>query len=140
MTTMIQFACRFLSGQDKVYIASVDVRGRPHLAVSKGPVFEKENLLVFEEWFCPSTIENVRANPRISIAVIDSETSWGYQAEGTVRKVEEISILDGYAGPLEEKYAGLSQVRWRLIVGIDSVLDFSAAYHRDTPLSGSSAA
>jgi hypothetical protein len=31
--------------------------------VANAPAFEEENLLVFEEWFCPSIIENIRENP-----------------------------------------------------------------------------
>jgi hypothetical protein len=79
MSNVIQLACRFLSGQEKVYIASVDRKEKPHIAIANAPAFEEDNLLVFEEWFCPSTIENVRGNPRISLAAIDPETTWGYQ-------------------------------------------------------------
>jgi hypothetical protein len=131
---MIRTACEFLVSQNQVYIASTDARGYPHLAVAQGPTLSPNGYLVFEEWFCPATILNLRTNPKVVVAAIDRKTSMGYHARGAVVQTEENAMLNGLVGSREEELRGLPQIRWRLIIEIDEVMDFSDAFHNDLPL------
>ncbi len=131
---MIRTACEFLVSQTQVYLASTDAGGYPHLAVAHGPTLSSNGYLVFEEWFCPATVKNVRTNPKVVVAAIDRKTSMGYHARGTVVKTEESAMLNGYVAGREAELRGLPQIRWRLVIEIDEVMYFSDAFHNDLPL------
>ncbi len=138
MNRMIRTACEFLVSQNQVYIASTDDVGYPHLAVAHGPTLSPNGHIVFEEWFCPTTIQNVRKNPKIVVAAIDRKTSMGYHVRGAVVETEENAILNGYLAGREAELRGLPQIRWRLVIEIDEVMAFSDAFHNDLPLNNHS--
>ena len=53
------------------YVATSDKNGYPHLAVEKGLKIIDEKYLGFNAWFCRKTVENLRNNPEVAIAVCD---------------------------------------------------------------------
>jgi general stress protein 26 len=84
-----------------VYVATANREGIPHIAASKGMAFI-EDQIVFRAWFCLKTVENLRENPKLSLAVLNAKTKEGYQLLGEVERIEKGAILDGYT-PEEEK-------------------------------------
>jgi hypothetical protein len=46
----------------------------PHLAAFTGLTVADSRHIVFSEWFCPKTIENLAGNPTVAVAVLDSAT------------------------------------------------------------------
>ena len=114
------------------FVATADAKGNPHLAAGRGISVIGRSLLVFEAWFCTTTLRNLQENPMVAVAIADPATGDGYQFFGRVEKKEDTAILDGYLPDVEP--GGLPQVQWRLEVRVESVMSFSADAHSDRPL------
>ena len=114
------------------FVATSDAKGNPHLAAGRGISVIEPTLLVFEAWFCMTTLRNLQENPMVAVAIADPVTGNGYQFAGRVQKKEDTAVLDGYLPDVEP--AGLPQVQWRLEVRVESVMAFSADAHSDRPL------
>ena len=123
---------RFIEGVDHAFVASVDKYGCPHLAAGQGLRSPDPSHLVFEAWFCHTTLQNLEGNPSVAIAVADPVSGNGYQFVGRIEGREEAAILDGYAPDLEPP--GMPQVQSRLHVSVEIVMAFSAGRHTDQPL------
>ncbi|GFO69750.1 hypothetical protein GMLC_33290 [Geomonas limicola] len=122
----------FAAAIGHAFVASTDSEGTPHLAAGRDISFPEATLLVFEAWFCTTTLRNIQGNPRIAVAIADPATGKGYQFLARVERVEETALMDGYAPELEP--FGLPQAQWRLAARIEQVLAFSAEAHSDRPL------
>jgi hypothetical protein len=113
-----------------VIVGTADSDGLPHIAAAGKLSAAPNGRLAVEAWFCPGTVANLQRNRRISLVVWDPTVDLGYQILGEVEKLEECGILDGYA-PGEDTRKPLPQVQRRLIVRVDSILDFRHARHSD---------
>jgi len=123
---------RFIEGVEYAFVASADAHGCPHLAAGQGLRSPDPGHLVFEAWFCHTTLQNLEGNPSIAIAVADPVSGNGYQFIGRIERSEEASVLDGYAPDVE--IPGMPQVKSRLYVSVEKIMDFSAGRHTDQPL------
>jgi predicted pyridoxine 5'-phosphate oxidase superfamily flavin-nucleotide-binding protein len=123
---------RFVEAQGVAAVASADADGRPHLALGSGiKVLDDEHLL-FESWFCPTTLRNVEQNQQVAVAVMAHDSASGYQFIGSVVHGFDIALLDGYtpgAVPVSDLQA-LSQ----LVVRVEEVLAFCTGIHSDFPV------
>lgn len=122
----------FIEKVGQAIVATSDAEGNPHLAAGRGVSVSGSNLIVFEAWFCQTTLKNLQQNPKIAVVVADTGTGNGYQFAGRVEKTEDTAILDGFLPGAEP--AGTPQVQWRLVVRVDTVMAFSAGAHSDRPL------
>ncbi|GFO53958.1 hypothetical protein GMSM_09650 [Geomonas sp. Red276] len=122
----------FAESTGHAFVATSDARGNPHLAAGRDVAVPAPNRLVFEEWFCPMTMQNLQENPQIAVAIVDPATGNGFQFVGRVEKTEETAVLDGFLPGTEPP--GLPQVQWRLEIRVESVLSFTAEGHSDRPL------
>ena len=113
-----------------VFVATADGAGRPHLACAGKLIAAPEGRVLLTEWFCPGTMENIAGNPHISMVVWDQKADTGYQLLGEVERREDTAMLDGYV-PQAKQGTALPQVQRRLLVRVDSVLDFRRAPHTD---------
>ncbi len=91
--------------------------------------------MVITEWFCPGTMANLQANPRLSLVVWDSAADVGYQLIGELEEVEDLGVLDGYA-PQVEVRTPVPQVERQLLAHIDRVIDFKRAPRTDRGING----
>jgi uncharacterized protein len=123
---------KFAEGIGHAFVATCDSRGIPHLAAGSDVAIVKPNRLIFEAWFCQTTMKNLEENPRVAVAIADPVTGTGYQFAGRVEKEEDTAILDGFSPDLEP--AGLPQVQWRLEVRVENVMAFTTDAHSDRPL------
>ena len=123
---------RFAERIGHAYVATSDSNGHPHLAAGRGISVFEPDVLVFEAWFCLTTLRNLQENPRVALAIADPATGNGYQFAGTVQKMEQTAILNGYT--TADETTGLPQVQWRLELRVESVMAFSADAHSDRPL------
>lgn len=114
------------------FVATSDAHGNPHLAAGRGISAPERNRLVFEAWFCLTTLKNLQENPRIAVVIADPVSGNGYQFAGRLERAEETAILDGYLPDAEP--SGAPQVQWRLEVKVESVMSFTADAHSDRPL------
>ncbi len=109
------------------FVATADGNGWPHLAAAGGLAVDPEGHIILEEWFCPGTIANLRANSRLAVVVWDSGPDTGFQITGELENIKETSILGCDTGK-----SGVPQIQRQLIVHVDRVLDFRRAPHTDT--------
>jgi uncharacterized protein len=123
---------RFAEGVGHAFVATSDAKGVPHLAAGSGVAVIKPDRLLFEAWFCPTTMKNLEENSRVAVAIADPVTGAGYQFSGRVEREEETAMLDGFIP--DEEPPGLPQVQWRLEVRVESVMSFTADAHSDRPL------
>lgn len=114
------------------YVATADATGHPHLAAGKGISILGTNRVVFESWFCQTSLKNLQENPDVAVAVADPESGNGFQFVGRVEKIEDTAVLNGYVPDLEP--VGMPQVQWRLEIRVESVMAFTADAHSDRPL------
>lgn len=113
-----------------VFIATADAKGWPHIAAAGKLTFTLEKHVVVTEWFCPSTMANLKVNPRLSLVIWDSATDVGYQMVGEVEEIKDLSMLNGYA-PQAEGKTPVPQVERQLLIHIDQVFEFRHAPHTD---------
>ncbi len=79
-----------------VFVATADAQGVPHLAAAGKVVLTPEGRVAVTEWLCPGTMENLKANRRIALAVWDVKKDFGYQLVGESEKVEDLLMMNGY--------------------------------------------
>lgn len=122
---------RFVEARGVATLASADADGRPHLALGNSiKVLDDEHLL-FENWFCQTTLRNVEQNQSVAVAVMAQESATGYQFIGNVVHGSDLALLDGYTpGPLP---VGDLQALTSLIVRVEEVLAFCSGIHSDLP-------
>lgn len=123
---------RFVEGVDHAFVASADRNGSPHLAAGRGLRVPDPGHLVFEAWFCYTTLQNLEQNPAVAIAVADPDTGEGYQFTGRIVLREDAAMIDGYAPDAE--FQGMPQVESRLHLAVEQIMAFSAGAHTDQPL------
>ncbi len=114
------------------FVATSDAKGTPHIAAGRGVCAVDPDRLVFEAWFCRTTLQNLQENGKVAVAIVDPATGNGYQFSGRVEKTEDTAVIDGFLPGQEPP--GLPQVQWRLEVRVESVTAFSADAHSDRPL------
>ena len=101
--------------------------GLPHIAAAGKlePIDDKRPGIT--EWFCPGTLENLNENLRLSAVVWDRLKDAGFQLPGEAEGIEDTSMMDGYT-EIDGK-SPLPQVERRMIVKIDSIIEFKKAPH-----------
>jgi general stress protein 26 len=122
----------FAEGVGYAIVATSNLAGSPHLAAGRGVSVLEKNRLVFEAWFCVTTLKNLQENPKVAVVIADPATGKGYQFLGRVESKKDTAVLDGFLPDLES--SDLPQVQWRLEVRVESVMVFTADAHSDRPL------
>jgi predicted pyridoxine 5'-phosphate oxidase superfamily flavin-nucleotide-binding protein len=120
--------CKFVT------VGTSDKSGRVHLATARGIKVLDDTHIVFEEWFCHGTLENLNTNPRITIGFFAAETGQGYQLLGEVEEVHAGAVLDGFSQEEEDKWSHLPQSRQQLYTRVDSILELATGPHSDKPI------
>lgn len=123
---------KFAEQVEHAFVATCDAQGNPHLAAGRGVSVVAPNRLVFESWFCLTTLKNLAENQRLSVVIADPVSGNGFQFLGRVERKTDTAVLDGYVPDLEP--SGLPQVQWRLEIRVESVMAFTADAHSDRPL------
>ena len=113
------------------FVGTSNRDGTPHIAAAASLTITEDENLAVASWFCPATVANLQENRNVSVVVWNPETDEGVQLVGTVERIEETAILDGYA-PDIEKAQPSPQVERRLLVKVEKVIAFSHAPHTDT--------
>ena len=62
---------QFIEGADHAFVASADKEGYPHLAAGRGLRVPDPGRLVFDAWFCATTLRNLAQNPLVAVVVAD---------------------------------------------------------------------
>ncbi len=113
----------------RVLIGTCSTDCVPHLATAGRMSRSATGDLAVSEWFCPGTVANLRDGCSVALAAWDPATDEGYQVLGTVLRVEDSAILDGYEPGLH--LPDVPQVRRTLIIQPTKVTRFIQAPHSD---------
>jgi uncharacterized protein len=127
---IIEKAVEIGSRLKRAMIATADYDGLPHMAASGKITAETDEGIGISEWFCPGTLANLQANPRVSIVVWDSDQDSGYQILGNSEGIEDLSVMNGFSPGLE-KGAPVPQVERKIHVRVKKIIHFSQAPHSD---------
>ncbi len=111
----------------KAYLATADGQGHPHVAIAE-VVGSGEETLEVHGWLCPGTLNNIDQNKQISVVVEAGDD--GYQFMGRVESKTVDAVMDGFDLDRE----AVPNVRYRLLVRVDSVLPMTARAHSDRSL------
>jgi len=111
-------------------VVSADAAGLPHVAVADEVAFLSGSQVGVSAWYCPGTLDNLQANPRLSLVAWDGTTDEGHQLLGEVRQVEDVAVMDGYE-PNATRADPVPQMRRRFVVEVTKVLRFTRAPHSD---------
>jgi hypothetical protein len=84
------------------FVGTADRNGRPNVAPKGSMRLENEETLAFSEGTGKKTLQNIRENPKVSVAYVDLEIFEGYQFKGTAEIFEEGSLFDKFAKISEE--------------------------------------
>ncbi|MEE8328761.1 MAG: pyridoxamine 5'-phosphate oxidase family protein [Thermodesulfovibrionia bacterium] len=114
-----------------VFVATADVNGLPHLAAAGELMLTPEGYVEVTSWFCPATVDNLGVNQNVALVVWDAKTDKGYQLLGKTEKMEDLHMINGYAPEIESK-SPVPQVERKLIIKVDTIIDFKHAPHTDT--------
>lgn len=124
---------QLLAGIPYVCVATADATGQPHVAIGGQVIISGDSLLVFENWFCPATLQNIACNPYVSVVAFMADTGKGYQMLGSViRGAGRTTVTsDDVAGDFAtETRPALT----RFTVRVETVLEFTSGIHSDLPL------
>lgn len=117
-----------------IFIATTDSSGQPHLAIGKQVTFSGDSLMIFENWFCPSTLQNIACNSHVSIVAVLPDSGKGYQMLGSVIRSVDAAILNGYDPAVNMPET--PQVLTRFTVKVEKILEFTNGIHSDLPILG----
>jgi len=87
------------------FVGTADRHGRPNLAPKGSMRLGTDETLVFAEGTGKKTLQNLRENPEVAVAVVDREKMVGYQFKGKAELIEK--------GPLYDTVVKLAQERGR---------------------------
>jgi hypothetical protein len=114
-----------------VFVATSDAKGLPHVAAAgKITMIPGEGRVAVSAWFCPGTVATLHSNRRTALVIWDRNMDNGYQLLGETEKIEDTTIMNGYAPGLEDKSA-LPQVERRLLIRVDRMIGFRHSPHTD---------
>ena len=114
-------------------IGTVNQEGFPHLAMEKGVQWCGAKTICFETWFCTTTIENLRENPKVTVALWDQTAQKGYQLLGKIKSIQEGPILDGYIPDEEAEQFPIPPQAYKIYIEIEEVMQFLCGPHSDKP-------
>jgi general stress protein 26 len=128
---ILEKAKKLLQKVKIVYVSTANKTGVPHIAVEEGMVFLEKSQILFRAWFCFKTLDNLRENPAVSLALLDPKTKQGYQLLGEMEKIEKGAILNGFAPGKEKGWAGYPQAEHQLLIRIQEISLLAAGPHSD---------
>ena len=113
-----------------VFVATADREGQPHIAAARRLTIMPEGSVEVREWFCPSSVANLKSNLRMSLVVWDMVRDAGYQLSGTLDEMQDVDMLNGYPSQIEREKP-IPQVERRLLISVKKTTEFRYAPHSD---------
>ncbi len=100
MPKITQRMRQVLKEQPVVWVATSNGHGQPNVSPKGALMILDDDKLVFADLFSLKTRANLRANPRVAVAVVNPKTYEGYQFKGWAELVGEGALFDEIAGLL----------------------------------------
>ena len=123
MTKIPQEVQEFIKGK-MAWVSTASLDGIPN-ATPKGSVrVINDEHLVFADLFSRKTRENLKANPKVAVTVIDEKSHKGYQLKGTGELLTAGPLFDQMAEQLK-KATGMPPLSYVVKITVDSIYDQS---------------
>lgn len=124
MTKIPDEVQEFLSGKT-AWVATASADGMPN-ATPKGSVrvIDDEHI-VFADLFSRKTRENLKANPKVAVTVIDVEAANGYQLKGSAELLDSGPLFEQMAEGLKEAPQAFPPLQYVVRITVESVFDQS---------------
>jgi predicted pyridoxine 5'-phosphate oxidase superfamily flavin-nucleotide-binding protein len=115
----------FMPGKT-AWVGTVSSDGMPNVT-PKGTirVLDDEHL-VFADLFLKKTHENVLANPKVAVTVVDEKSAKGYQIKGTAEHIDSGPLYDQTVEELKKAPVELPVPKYVVKIKVESVFDQSA--------------
>jgi len=124
MTKISQEIQEFLKGK-MAWVSTATRDGMPN-ATPKGSVQVIDDThLVFADLFSLKTRENLKANPKVAVTVVDEKTYRGYQLKGSAELLTNGPIFDQVAEQLKKAPMKLPPVNYVVKIAVDAIYDQS---------------
>jgi predicted pyridoxine 5'-phosphate oxidase superfamily flavin-nucleotide-binding protein len=85
------------------FVGTADRNGKPNLAPKGSLRLGDAETLVFAEGVGKKTLQNLRENPEVAVAVVDREKMVGYQFKGKAEIIESGLLYDTVAKLAQER-------------------------------------
>lgn len=114
----------FLSGK-LAWVSTAAADGTPN-ATPKGSVqvIDDEHI-IFADLFSLKTRENLQANPKVGITVIDPETVKGYQIKGSAELINSGPMYEQMAEALKQSPKQRPPLEYVVYITVESIYDQS---------------
>jgi predicted pyridoxine 5'-phosphate oxidase superfamily flavin-nucleotide-binding protein len=124
MTKIPQEVQEFIKGK-MAWVATASLNGIPN-STPKGSarVIDDEHL-VFADLFSLKTRENLKANPKVAVTVIDEKSHKGYQLKGSAELLTAGPLYDEVAEQLKKAPSQMPPLNYLVRITVDSVYDQS---------------
>jgi len=114
----------FIKGK-MAWVATASTDGMPN-STPKGSVqVIDDSHLVFADLFSRKTRENLKANTKVAVTVVDEKTYKGYQLKGVAELLTTGPIFDQVAEQLKKAPMKLPPVNYVVKITVDSIYDQS---------------
>ena len=124
MTRIPEEVQGFLDGKT-AWVATSSPEGVPN-ATPKGSVrVVDDEHVVFADLFSRKTRENLQANPKVSITVVDEKTAMGFQIKGSAEMLDSGPLYEGMAEKLKEAPQQFPPLQYVVYITVESVYDQS---------------
>lgn len=124
MTKIPQEIQEFIKGK-MAWVSTASRDGTPN-ATPKGSarVFDDEHL-IFADLYSLKTRENLKANPKVAVTVIDMASRKGYQLKGSAELLTTGPVFDQFAEQLKKAAKGFPPLNYVVKIAVDSIYDQS---------------
>lgn len=118
---MVQIAdeiIRLIMREDNVVlVGSVDKQGIPNISPRFVLGILNDEKLLFADVFTNKTFVNIKAWPKVTVAILDKSTMGGFQLKGDVEEISDAALLSQAESKLKEFGLNIKPQRvWMLIV------------------------
>ena len=114
----------FLSGK-MAWVATAAPDGMPNTTPKGSVKIIDDEHLVFADLFSRKTRENLKANPKVAVTVIDAETHKGYQIKGSAEMLESGPLFEKMAEQMKKAPMKLPPLQYVVRITVASVYDQS---------------
>jgi len=124
MTRMPKEVQEFLRGK-MAWVATAATDGMPNTTPKGSIEIIDDEHLVFADLFSRKTRENLKANSKVAVTVIDAETHKGYQIKGSAEMLESGPLFEKMAEELKKAPMELPPLQYVVRITVESVYDQS---------------
>ncbi|MFA5043324.1 MAG: pyridoxamine 5'-phosphate oxidase family protein [Kiritimatiellia bacterium] len=114
----------FLRGK-MAWVATAATDGMPNTTPKGSIEIIDDEHLVFADLFSRKTRENLKANSKVAVTVIDAETHKGYQIKGSAEMLESGPLFEKMAEELKKAPMELPPLQYVVRITVESVYDQS---------------